>query len=231
MLMLATTLPAGLRSRRGTASVELAIVMPVLLSMVLGISDIAMTTIAKFKSSNATATGADLATQAANLQNADMTDIFAGALNVMAPLPSAGMGVRITSVAATGNGSAIVHWSCGLGSLQPLQARAGFSKLANGDGIENALNMSNFSGGGYNYSGTDISLIQVETTYSYTPPAGFVIKTAQVMTAAYINYPRQAGYVGFPWDGVTTHPPPAPSTTTKTGSTTLSNGATCNYAY
>lgn len=205
--------------------------MPVILMMVLGISDVTMITVAKFKSGNATATGADLATQAANLQTTDMADIFAGAMNVMAPLPSAGMGLRVTSVASLGNGSAMVHWSCGLGTLQPMTAGSGFGTLANGDTVGNALNLSNFSGGGYTYNGTDTSLVQVESQYSYTPPARFVIKTAQVMTAAYIDFPRQAGYVGFPWDGVTTHPPTAPSKATKTGSTTLSNGATCNYAY
>ena len=41
-----------------------------------------------------------------------------------------------------------------MGTLQPLVARSGFGTLANGDTIGNALNLSNFSGGGYTYNGT-----------------------------------------------------------------------------
>ncbi len=42
--------------------------------------------------------------------------------------------------------------------------------------------------------------------------------------------PRNASYIGFPWDGNSSDAPTAPASTTKTGSLTLSNGATCNYA-
>ena len=231
MLRHASPFAATAGSTRGTASLELAIVAPVLLMMVLGISDLAMTTLAKFKSGNATATGADLATQAANLQTADMSDVFAGAMNVMAPLGTSTLALRITNVASNGNGSAFVYWSCGMGALPPLVARSGFSTLANGDSVGNAMNLYTFDGGGFTYAGTDTSLVQIESQYAYTPPTGFLLRGPQAMAANYVAFPRQAGYVGFPWDGVTSHPPPAPSATTRAGTSTLANGVTCSYAY
>lgn len=217
--------------RKGTATIELALVAPVIIATILSGSDVAMSALAKFKSVNATATGVDIAAQAANLQNADMADVFAGAMNAMAPFDTATLSLRITSVASNGLGGAFVHWSCGIGSLAPFTAKSNFKTLANGDDVSNALLLTSYVSGGFFYNGANTSFIQVESAYAYTAPAQFLMKGPQAMAANYINFPRQTAYVGFPWNGVTTNPPPAPNSTTKTASVALSNGANCNYAY
>lgn len=219
------------RSDTGAAIVEFAMVAPVLVLLLFGITDIAMTTLAKFKSSNATLSAADLATQSINLQSSDMADIYAGAKSVMAPFSNANLLLRITSVASNGNGTAFVHWSCGEGALPPFTAKSTVTKLADGSSVDNILNRSTFSAGGYTYNGTNMTYIQVESQYVYTAPTKFFIKTAQTMNSAFYIYPRQAAYVGFLWDGNANLQPTAPASTTSTGSVTLSSGAICNYAY
>lgn len=219
------------RTDAGTAMLEFAIVSPVLLLLALGIADLAMTTLAKFKSSNATLSAADLATQSINLQTGDMADIFSGALDVMAPFSSTNLVLRITSVASDGNGTAFVHWSCGQGALVPFAAKSTVTTLADGSSVDNILNRSTFSSNGYTHNGTNTTYIQVESQYVYTAPTGFFLTTAQTMQTAFYIYPRQAAYVGFVWDGNSNHQPAAPASTTSTASVTLSNGAICNYAY
>lgn len=216
---------------RGTAMIEFAIVAPVLLLLVFGVTDVAMTTLAKVKSSNATMSAADLATQSINLQARDMADIFAGAVDVMAPFSSANLILRITSVASDGNGTAFVHWSCGQGALPPLSAKSIVTTLADGSSVDNILQRSTSSGGGYTYNGTNMAYVQVESRYTYTAPTRFFIKTPQTMTASVYIYPRQAAYVGFVWDGNVNHQPTAPASATHVASVTLSNGAACNYVY
>jgi Flp pilus assembly protein TadG len=214
-----------------TATVEFAMTAPVLLIVVLGIADVTATTMAKFKSSNATQSGADLATQAINLQTSDMVNIFAGAADVMTPFSSSTLLLRITSVASDGNGSLFVHWSCGQGALSPYTAKSSFPTLPNGDPTANIMFPRNTTLGGYNYNGTNTTIIVVESQYTYTPPTRFIIQSIQTMVSSFVTYARQSAYVGFPWDGNVNDQPTAPASTTQTASVTLSNGAVCNYAY
>lgn len=223
--------PAASLGRRGSAIVEFALVAPALFALLLGVGDVACTTIAKFKSSNATESAADLATQSTNLQTSDMVDIFAGAADVMAPFSNSTLLLRITSVAANNNGSIFVHWSCGQGALTPYTARANFSTLPNGDPITNVMFPYTASYNGFSINGANTTVIVVESQYTYTPPTRFVIKTVQTMKSSFVTYARQSSYVGFPWDGNSNDQPTAPVSTTQTASVTLSNGATCNYAY
>lgn len=216
---------------RGTAMVEFAIVAPVFLLLVLGISDVAITTMAKSRSATATQSAVDLTTQSVNLQTSDMVDIFAGAADVMAPFSAATLILRITSIASDGNGTAFVYWSCGQGSLTPYAAKSSVTTVPTGSPIDNFINRYTISSGGYNYNGANTSFIEVESKYVYTAPAGFVIQGPQTMVSVFYTLPRQTAYVGFPWDGTTTNLPTAPASTTKTASTTLSNGAVCNYAF
>lgn len=212
------------RSDRGSALIEFALTAPLLLALLLGVGDVACTTIAKFKSSNATQSAVDLATQSPNLQTGDMVNIFAGAADVMAPFSSANLLLRITSVAVGNLGAIFVHWSCGQGTLTPYNALALFPLLPNGDLSTKVLFPANLNS-------PNTTVLLVESKYTYTPPTRFVITSVQTMTSSFVTYARQSAYVGFPWDGNVNDQPTAPAYTTRTATTTLSNGAVCNYAY
>lgn len=219
-----------LRGERGTAMIEFALIAPVLILLVFGVTDVAMTALAKVKSSNATVSAADLTTQSINLQTSDMASIFAGAADVMAPFSNSGLVLRITSVASDGNGNAFVHWSCGEGALSPLTAKSTVTTLANGSPVGNILNLTTYSQSTFTYNGKNTSFIQVESIYTYTAPTGFLLPGPQTMTDSAYVYPRQSAYVGFVWDGIVNDQPTAPASATKVASVTLSNGAACSYA-
>ena len=216
---------------KGTAMVEFALIAPLLLVLLLGVSDVTLTTLAKFKSSTATQAAVDLATQSINLRPTDMTNIMAGAANTMAPFSTATLVLRITSVASNGTGTAFVYWSCGQGALPPYAAKSTVTTVPTGSTIDNFINRYTYFDGTYNYNGKNTSFIEVESLYVYTPPAQFVIRTPQTMASTFYTLPRQSAYIGFPWDGTPANPPTAPASTTKTGSTTLANGTLCNYAF
>ncbi|MDP9096872.1 MAG: pilus assembly protein [Pseudomonadota bacterium] len=209
--------------------IEFALIAPILLALMLGVSDLAPSLMVRYRFSNAVQSVADLATQPSRLQASDMLGLFSGGADVLAPFSSTNMSLRLTSVASDGNGHAFVYWSCASGSFAPTTAQTAVTTLQNGGTIDSILYRYNTSSGGYNKNGTNTSFISVEGSLIYTAPAQFVLKTAQTMS--FINYmtPRLSTYVGFPWDGVAVHVPPPPTTVKTIKSMTLSNGAVCSY--
>jgi hypothetical protein len=89
----------------------------------------------------------------------------------------------------------------------------------------------NTAANGYTLNGTNTSYVMAESTYSYTSPTQFIIKQPLAFSSTAYLLPRQSSYVGFPWDGVSTDAPTAPTAATQTASVTLTNGAVCNYIH
>ena len=222
--------PASRRADGGTATIEFALVAPLLISLLLGICDIAPSTMAHYKLGNATQSVADLATQYPNLQPSDMANVFAGGGAVLSPFSSAKLVLRVTNVVSDGAGKAFVYWSCSDGSIKndpsfaPYPAKSPVTATPTGSPLRTVLLLNDSKGANTSY-------VSVEAQYIYTAPAEFVMKGPQTMSVVAYMVPRQSTYVGFPWDGTKTNPPPLPMTTNSTGSTTLSNGAICNYSY
>lgn len=102
--------------------------------------------------------------------------------------------------------------------------------LANGDAVSNILSLTQSKAGGMNYDGTNTSFIEVDSQYTYTAPARFVLPSPQVMQSTAYMLPRGSTYVGFPWNGNAAKPPTAPVSTKIKSSVTISNGVVCNYA-
>ena len=229
MLLLAMPKPSPLACR-GTATIEFALIAPLLISLLLGICDIAPATMARYKFGNATQSVADLATQIPNLQTSDMADVFAGGADVLAPYSSATLSLRVTNVASDGAGNAFVYWSCANGAFTPFSARSNVTTTPTGSSVDTVIWRYNFQYGGYTYNGTNTSYVSVEASYVYTAPAGFVLTTPQTMSVVTYMVPRQSSYIGFPWDGNANNAPPIPTSTQAVNSVTLSNGAVCSYA-
>ena len=228
-----TDLPNVMRHHdRGTATIEFALVAPLLISLLLGICDIAPSTMAYYRFGNASQSVADLATQFPRMQTSDMVDVFAGGASVLAPYSSTNLSFRITSIASDGKGNAFVHWSCASGAYGPTTAKTAVTTTATGSSIDKVIYRYNiqYPAPAYSNNGTDTSFITVEAQYIYTAPAGFVMPSPQTMSVVNYMAPRQSTFVGFPWDGVATHSPPTPTAATKIYTTTLSNGATCSYS-
>lgn len=202
--------------RSGTAVIEFALTAPLLVTLLLGVGDLAPTLMAKFKVGTATQAVADLAAQAATMQAADVLNFFAIGGDVMAPFAGTPLIQRVTNVASDGKGRAFVYWSCGETGLAPFAARSTIASPPAGL-ISTASN------------GTDTSYVMVESQYSFTPPAGFILKTTQLMTVTAYTLPRVSTYIG-PTTGAQGYVPTKPSAANNTYSQSVGS-VTCNVAF
>ena len=213
--------------QRGVSLVEFAFVAPILILLLLGMIDIAPALSAKFKTSHAAESLGDVASSYTQLQPSDMANVYASAIQVLAPLPGSPLIVRISNIYSDGKGNAKVYWSCGQSTLPALIANSVVTSTPTGDPVGSFVLTTN---SGPSANGTNTSFIMVESRYTYTSVAHYVITAPIVMTSTSYLQPRNATYIGFPWDGNSSDAPTAPASTTKTSVVTLSNGAICNYA-
>jgi len=234
---------AWLGDKRGVSAVEFALVAPILIVMFMGLSDLATATLAQLHVNHAAEGTADVVASEQNLylqsNSPSMADMFTAATYFMTPYSSTPLNVLITDIYYDGNPNhsyGVVYWSCAMNGsastsaskYQPytyqtqFQYIPGLSQIASTN-ITQVLWTKNSLAVG-------TSVIVVQTSYSFSSPSGFFVKTAQ-MSSAYATIPRLANYVGFPYTQGATLPAPTATTTPKTASLTLTNGATANCNY
>jgi Flp pilus assembly protein TadG len=95
----------------GLSAIEFAIILPVMLTSLLGAVEVSNGMLADRKVTQTTSTLADLVSQDNSVTNAEINDIFAAAVAVMHPINATGMRMRISSVVADANGITRVAWS------------------------------------------------------------------------------------------------------------------------
>ncbi len=209
--------------RAGVSAVEFAFVAPVLLLLFLGMTDLVPAILAQSQVDHANESTGDMAGEYSLMQTSDMVDVFAVAPDVMEPLTSVKLYVRLTNVYTDGKGHAKVYWSCGQGPLTPYTANSTVTTTPTKSPISWFLKTST-------PLAANTSYLMSEIQYSYTPVTGYVVTGPVAMSDTSYLLPRSSSYVGFPWDGVSTDAPPVPTATTTSASMTLSNGAVCSYA-
>ena len=168
----------------------------------------------KFKVGTATQAVADLAAQTATIQPSDIPNLFAIGSDVVAPFSGTPLIQRISNIASDGS-KAFVYWSCAESPLKPLNV---FDAVTPPNSIIAT-----------DKSGTDTSYVIVESQYSYQAPAGFIMKSAQLMTINAYTLPRVSTYIG-PSNGVAGYVPTKPSAS-KYATVTIVNNVTCNSAF
>ncbi len=99
------------RDESAVAAVEFALVLPVMLTMLVGGAELANAMTADKKVSQAAATAADLVAQDNEIRNAEMNDIMDALRAIMFPFTDQGLTIRITSVQADAQGRLTVAWS------------------------------------------------------------------------------------------------------------------------
>ena len=104
-----------LQDRRGIAALEFALVAPILFLMFYGIAELGEGLIAERRVSHATEALGDLVAQEPNIDSTAAADMFNAATDIMTPLPSAPLLLRVTSVTGDANGNPKVDWSMGAG--------------------------------------------------------------------------------------------------------------------
>jgi Flp pilus assembly protein TadG len=97
--------------QRGVSAVEFALILPLMVTLYLGGVEVSQGIGGNRKVTMTARTVADLVSQAANINNADMTNSLNAAAAVMAPFPVANLKVTVSSVKIDASGVATIDWS------------------------------------------------------------------------------------------------------------------------
>lgn len=156
--------------QRGVSAVEFALLLPLMVTLYLGVVEISQGISADRKVTMTARSVADLVSQASNMSNSDMTNSLNAATAVMAPFPDTNLKVTVTSIAIDANGKATVKWS----DTKNGTARAKGSTVT----LPTALVVA------------DSSLIWSEVEYSYKPTIGYLVSGTLTLKDTIYMRPR-----------------------------------------
>jgi Flp pilus assembly protein TadG len=142
-------------NRDGVSAVEFALVLPLMLSLYVGSSEVSQGIAADRKVTLMARTVADLASQVSSISNSDMSNLLNASAAVMQPYSTTPLKITVSSVVIDAAGKATIDWS---------DTRSGTAR-AKGQAVTlpSALIVPN------------TSLIWGEVQYTYTPAVGYVI--------------------------------------------------------
>jgi Flp pilus assembly protein TadG len=146
------------RDQKGVSAVEFAMVLPLMVTLYLGVVEVSQGVAIHRKVTLTARTVADLASQVTGINNNDMSNMLTAASAVISPFPSGELKVTVSAVTIDANGVAKVAWSDTLNGT----ARAVDSTVS----LPTALNVPNSQ------------LIWSEVHYHYVPTIGYVITGA-----------------------------------------------------
>ena len=107
-----------IRDTHGVSAVEFALLLPLMLTMYLGGSEVAQAIATSRKVTLVSRTIADLASQSASITNTSMTNILNASAAVISPYASSKLKVTVSQVKIDANGAATVEWSETLGGTK-----------------------------------------------------------------------------------------------------------------
>jgi Flp pilus assembly protein TadG len=163
------------RHDEGLAATEFALILPVMLTLYFGVTELGDGLIANTKTSSVASTAGDLAAQNDKLCNSEMTDIFAALNAIMFPYPTTGTKIVISSLVKDAT-NVKVEWS---------DAQNG-SPRSVGSVVTIPTGLITATGG---------SVILAEVTYNYSSPAGQLIYGTLQMTDTFYTHPRRVAKV------------------------------------
>jgi Flp pilus assembly protein TadG len=154
------------RERRAVSAVEFALILPVMLTLFLGGTEITQGITIKRKTTIATRTIGDLIARATEITNDDMTKILGATTAVLAPYSAANLKIIVSSIAVDANGAAKIVWSDATANAtaHPANQSVTLPTGTNADGnVTPSLGLTN------------ATLIWAEAEYTYTPAIGYVV--------------------------------------------------------
>ena len=165
----------------GIAAVEFALILPIMLLLFLGSFETTNLVLAYMKLEASAETAADLVAQTkvnTVLQSTDFTNITNAAKQVLSPLPTSGVLLKIAFASVTYNtGSAVIDWHTEVNSATPITT----ANVPNSASLANLGNPAN---------GSMDSVIIVTLTYSYSSPFTYVLSSSYTLTESAFNRPR-----------------------------------------
>lgn len=157
--MITKALSGFRKAKDGVSAVEFALILPIFVTMFMGIFEISNYVMVARRVSALASTAADLVAQETAVDTADINEVFNTIAIVGAPMASTGVQIAITSVVADTNGTTNrVAWS---------DARNRSARTVN-----SVLSTSEFPSG---LLQANQGAIMVEVAYTYTPLfSGFI---------------------------------------------------------
>lgn len=161
------------RAGQGVAAVEFAMVLPVMIAMLLGLTEVTSGVNMDRKLAILSRSLADLSARIPKITTAEMSNIFAAASAVMQPYGASTTQMVVSSVRVKQVGNAYqgeVQWSCAKNiPVKPAGAPADFGKdNLKAKTVGSAVNVPD----GFQ---SNVSFILVETRLPYQPIFGYVI--------------------------------------------------------
>lgn len=157
-----------LRDGRGVAATEFALMVPIMLVLFVGVTEVGQAIAISRKVTITVRTVTDLVTQYAALSTTDMGNLLGASAQVIAPYPSSNLAITVSEVSTDANGNATVTWS------QSLNGTA--NKVGQQVTLPTGMNQPN------------ISLIWGQAHYKYTPVLGDnIIGTTTLSDQIYMN--------------------------------------------
>lgn len=175
---LATRARALRRDRRGTIPIEMALVAPILITMLLGTLDVGWYMIMQHKISRVAATVADLTARGETINEAQLADIFAAASAVADPFDFDIEGRAIvSSLTNPGGDGAVIAWQRrspdGIDVSSHLGAAGAAPSLAPGFAVA-----------------ADENIVIAESFFNFQPLVGFVVRGVQSVYVQAVQRPR-----------------------------------------
>jgi Flp pilus assembly protein TadG len=162
--------------KRGVAAVEFAMLLPLMMTLYLGVVEVSQGIAIARKVTLTSRTLADLASRVSTISNADMTNILNASSTVLSPYPVSNLKVVVTAVTINSAGSATVAWSDTLnGTAKTVGAAVT---------LDAALAVPS------------TTLIMSEVEYVYTPTIGYVVTGSLTLRDKMYMRPRQSTTVG-----------------------------------
>ena len=103
------------RDQHGASALEFAMIAPMFIIGFFGLVETGQVILAGRRTSHAANVLGDLVAQKASVVPADLTDSFAAGAQMIVPMASANLKMKVTSVTRQSNGAATVDWSQGFG--------------------------------------------------------------------------------------------------------------------
>jgi Flp pilus assembly protein TadG len=169
---LLTTIRRLARERRGVSAVEFALLLPFMLTLYLGGTEITQAITIKRKTTIVTRTIGDFVAQSSTITNAQMTNIMNATKAVVAPYAQANLTIVVTSVGIDGANNATVVWS---------DATANGTAKTPGTSVTLPTGLNAFP---------NTTVIWTEAEYKYTPPIGYMITGDMTLSDKMYMRPR-----------------------------------------
>ncbi len=164
-----------LSHNRGIAAVEFALILPVMLTMFVGIAELGQAVAVKRKVTITTHTVTDLVTQYNTVASSDLDSILSASASVIAPYASSNLALIVTEISTDSKGNATVTWSRALNGTAWAK---GLSWVLPSTIIQ-----------------PNTSYIFGQAIYNYTPILGYTILKPFALTDQLYMSPRLSGSI------------------------------------